>query len=673
MKKRLLIFFICIITAVCRSAYAKPVDSAVVNRAANSVHIEGNVKNGSSEYLHRVYSNDFESDLSQWRSICSDESKERIKQYSEADGNKCLSVSGRTFFSDGVGINIADCLNVNGMGKYIISFRMRAAEDANVRKGTVSMNIVPQASSGTKYTRYISPVTDEWQTFSYTINITSFGYDDEGNPLQTCPKGSLSGNAANGDLYISGWDSRYYTDDDKENFVYDLRDYYIDDFSIQYSEKILSMDSDEPLKCSLTVSDGSKELLSSEFMTNADGSYDYSATIPNNIDYGDVSLNLKCADTKTDETVKPNIKNNIPDISVGYEDDSLRVGIYPYDYIDFNKNANPTLIAALYNSDGLAAVMSKKVSPAGSNEMVKFNFKNTTGGEVVKFFVWNNLNSLVPICDKRIKDTAKGEHMVYLIGDSICFTYDESRWPLQGWGYLLPEYFDDCLTFKDCSGGGLSTKSYITPIFGDSVDNRNTWKDENDPYGTWEKIQQHLNPGDFVIVGLGVNDTAGDNDNPYSKGTSEEVYSNNLKKFAEDTTSRGANIIFTTMTLHAGANGQTNFENENTLKYRQRAEVMMKTADEIGATYVDLGKYQLNYYNELAKMLGGNAAAYDKVREYFHGGVDMLHYNINGANKLAQFVAYLIRNTSSDMSKYVKDFDVTYELEDVSGKYAPTK
>ena len=464
----------------------------------------------------------------------------------------------------------------------------------------------------------------------------------------------------------------------------DLRDYYLDDFMIEYNEKLVGVDGDDPLECSISVNNGENRIYQKSFMCQADGSYDFYAPIGKQNDYSNITANVICSAANVDETLSADLKNTEPDFSLAYEKEKLRIGVNPYDYADLKPYCEITLIAALYSNETvLEDVSVKKLTVDNSNEMFNLFLKTPENADsIVKLLAINDVGTLAPIAQKKVKNTKKESHTVYLIGDSICYTYDEtsSNYPArQGWGYLIPEYFDEYISFKNCSGGGLSTKSYISPIFaGDDPSGKtNTWKSKNDPFGCWDAIKEHLQPGDYVIMGLGVNDTSADADNPFSKGTSEQVYADNIKIFTEDTRQKGADIIFTTMTLHGGGMNQTTFENDLTSKYRRRAQVMMRAADEAGAVCVDLGKFQLDYYNSLAAKLElegkTKAEAYNTVREYFHSESDMLHYNINGANRLAEFISYLIRNSTSGLSQYVKDFDITYEMTDVSEKYLPSQ
>ena len=685
LKRIISLLTVLIVLCCIFSANAQRLDTVTVNTKTNAVRVTGNVKKTSDTVVHEVVPKiTFDSGTSGWNlyhTASVSQQKPVMDVYEEADGNKCLRVSNRTRFNDGFQFCIADYFNQYGLGTYKISFKMRADGLKFVTSSNMPTVIMTQKTPQQKYSSSAGGVTSTWKKYNITVNITTFGQDEYGNSLQECPKGDYAASGSDGIIYIIGQSTKFNTDVEGVT-TQDFRDYYLDDFSVEYYEKLVGVEGNEPLECRLSVKNGEKEIYQGQFMCNADGSYDFYAPIDSQSDYSNITANVICTAANVNETAPAAIKTNEPDFSLAYENDKLRVGVYPYDYMELKAYSEITLIAALYSDGGeLDDVNVQKVSPGNSNEKVCLYLKSPQNNDcTVKLFALSDIGKLVPVAKKSVKSSKRENHMVYLIGDSICYTYDETspNYPArQGWGYLIPEYFDECITFKNCSGGGLSTKSYISPIFaGDDPSGKtNTWKSKNDPYGCWDAIKEHLNPGDYVIMGLGVNDTSGDDDNPFSKGTSEKTYAENLKIFAQDARSRGADVIFTTMTLHGGGANQTTFENDLTLKYRQRAEVMMKTADEIGAVYVDLGKFQLDYYNGLAALLESEGKtkteAYNTVRNYFHGGADMLHYNINGANRLAEFISYLIRNSVSGLAAYVKDFDITYEMTDVSDKYLP--
>ena len=638
------------------SAAAETIDVAYVNTATNAVRVVGNVKNASKTVVHELYNGDME-DIGSWNQYGSEGvALARVADATDETGtNKCLAVTGRTSHNHGTQLQIAEYLNQHGWGTYRLSMKLRADVEEGGSPGGFAVTVMTDGSpSKASYTVYPSSIGSVWKEYSVDIEITSFGNDNEGNPITTCSD-FFAVSGGRGTLIIRGVASS------------GTRNFYVDDVKLAYVENISAVKGSDPLDCSVTVKNGDSVIKEAAFVSDADGGYDFSVPIEKQADYSNITVNVKCNESRVDETATANMRNGRRGVSLHNEGGKLRVGVYPYDYVDANGLESAAFVAALYDGSGnMLGVDVCETAFDGSNEMRSLYLPEDAAGETVRVFCWSGLDRLVPLEEISVRDAGKAEHTVYIIGDSIAYTYGEydsnnnPTYPKQGWGTYLNEFFDSRLTFMNCSGGGLSTKSYIapTPV--------NNWG-INREFGTWEKIQAALKPGDFVIMALGVNDTSGDDDNPDSKGTSESVYAENIKTFAQGAKEAGAYIIFATMTLYGGGNNTASFDNPSTEKYRARARVMMRAADECGAEYIDLGRFQMDYYNTLAAKLGGDTEAYNTVRSYFHNGADTLHYNMNGAYRLAQFIAYLTSMSGSELSKYADEITIDYELTDFFG------
>lgn len=665
--KKLIFVFLSILMLFNVYASADVIDSAVVNTQTNSFRISGNVKEKVHTVIHdnMIEDSEVNNSIGMWETYTKNAS---ISHFTEANGNKCISITNRTSFNAGARIQISDCLNKYGLGTYRLSIRARADSNDYVTKSNLALVIMTHKEQAVKSTVMLSGVSESWQTYTFDIPITSFGTDTQGNPLTECIAGSDNAYGTNGTLYIIGSTTKHYTNSEKTEYVYDLRSYYFDDFTLQYIENLSNADSDESIECTVSVKNGSSVIYEDSFKSAKDGGYDYSAPIMMQSSYDNITVNLKCNTTVyIDETAKANLKNTSPGFSLKKEDGKLRVGVFPYDYISTYGKTIAAFIAALYDeNNSLCNVDVKEVALNNSNDMQCLYLDDVLNGNgTVKLFSVDTIGNMKPVASESVMSASKTKRTVYLIGDSICYEYPaETNWPKQGWGVYMKEFFDDSITFVNCSGGGLSTKSYITPT------ETNNWK-MNYAYGTWDKIKAELKPGDFVIMALGVNDTGSNPEDPDTKGTTEAAYTNNVRIFTEETREKGADIIFVTMTLYGGGANTLTFNNTMTQTYRQRAEVMMKAADNYGAVYVDLGKFQLDFYNTMAEKLGGDVNAYNAIREYFHNGDDTLHYRVNGAVKLAQFVSHLIGNSQSELAKYTNDFEIKYELNDIEEQYKP--
>ena len=115
---------------------------------------------------------------------------------------------------------------------------------------------------------------------------------------------------------------------------------------------------------------------------------------------------------------------------------------------------------------------------------------------------------------------------IHLIGDSTVDSYDDSFFPLTGWGQKLGDYFDASrFRIDNAAESGRSSKSFL---------------DE----GRWIPVYNILNPGDFVLIQFGhndaiVKDTLRHTD-PYT------TYKEYLKRYVNDSRAKGAIPILCT-------------------------------------------------------------------------------------------------------------------------------
>ena len=394
------------------TANAGKLDTVTVNTVTNAIRVTGNVKKTSSTVVHEVVKKmTFDSDTGGWNlyhTASSSQTKPVLDVYEEADGNKCLRLSNRTRFNDGFQLSLADYFNQYGLGTYKISFKLRADGLDFVTSANIAPVVMTQKNPSQKYTLFASSVTSGWKEYSFNVNITTFGQDELGNSLQKCPKGEYSPAGSDGILYIIGLSTKFNTDTEGIT-TQDLRDYYLDDFMIEYNEKLVGVDGDDPLECSISVNNGENRIYQKSFMCQADGSYDFYAPIGKQNDYSNITANVICSAANVDETLSADLKNTEPDFSLAYEKEKLRIGVNPYDYADLKPYCEITLIAALYSNETvLEDVSVKKLTVDNSNEMFNLFLKTPENADsIVKLLAINDVGTLAPIAQKKVKNTKK--------------------------------------------------------------------------------------------------------------------------------------------------------------------------------------------------------------------------------------------------------------------------
>ena len=357
-----------------------------------------------------------------------------------------------------------------------------------------------------------------------------------------------------------------------------------------------------------------------------------------------------------------------------------------------DENMNVTVINAIYGSDNSLIDISKSEQTTAAKKDVSDMTVSTTvsedsGASYIKQFVFDTLSSLKPYCKYGIIHCVPADYTptLYLVGDSLCQNYatdvpDESTvktvYPYQGWGYYMNKFMDG-ITVDNRARSGWTTESYVHPAAGGESDSQ--------LYYRWDSFKKQIKPGDYVLVSLGINDSGSGN-------VSEERYVENLKIMYDDTVNAGATPLYSTPTIYGGTDGSTDGWDYSILNgWGKRGEVCRVFAESNGAVCVPFGKtlsetYEQMYQDYMTKY-GNNptdeqiSEGRDYVRHYFHifqsdlksgrfgyaftneqiqnhvGGVrkgdDAVHMNYIGAEKLAEIMCSLIKDSNCSLSEYV--------------------
>ncbi|WP_420909897.1 rhamnogalacturonan acetylesterase [Microbulbifer elongatus] len=107
---------------------------------------------------------------------------------------------------------------------------------------------------------------------------------------------------------------------------------------------------------------------------------------------------------------------------------------------------------------------------------------------------------------------------LYMAGDSTMSIKSGEDFPETGWGVPFALFFDEALQVENHAMNGRSTRTFIEE-------------------GRWQKIEQALTPGDFVIIQFGHNDESQHKKDRY---TTPAQYKANLARFIRDTRAKGA-------------------------------------------------------------------------------------------------------------------------------------
>jgi lysophospholipase L1-like esterase len=106
---------------------------------------------------------------------------------------------------------------------------------------------------------------------------------------------------------------------------------------------------------------------------------------------------------------------------------------------------------------------------------------------------------------------------VYLAGDSTISIKEPRAYPETGWGMPFAWFFDSTVSVENYAKNGRSTGTFITE-------------------GLWQKIENNLQEGDYVLIQFGHNDEV-----PTKKSyTTPEQYKANLQRFIRATRAKKA-------------------------------------------------------------------------------------------------------------------------------------
>ena len=208
---------------------------------------------------------------------------------------------------------------------------------------------------------------------------------------------------------------------------------------------------------------------------------------------------------------------------------------------------------------------------------------------------------------------------IHLAGDSTVSNYAATT-VQEGWGMELAQFFNEKVTVNNQAIGGANVQSF---------------KNGNN----WSRIIAALQPGDFVLMQFGANDS-GTAHGPVTPAD----YAATLGQMADEIRAHGATPIFVTPTAFFQWSGGKQ-DNARLAPYAAACY----TAGTAHNVFVDdLNARGVEWLNSI----GQTAAAgfYLPVR----GAPDKAHFVKSGATEMAQLVAQEIRRIHSPLAAYLK-------------------
>jgi lysophospholipase L1-like esterase len=211
---------------------------------------------------------------------------------------------------------------------------------------------------------------------------------------------------------------------------------------------------------------------------------------------------------------------------------------------------------------------------------------------------------------------------VYLAGDSIVQTYNESSAPQAGWGQFIGNYFNEGIEFVNKAIGGRSSKSFVAE-------------------GRLDLILQDIKEGDYLFIQLAHNDSTMEKPERYTEPTKE--YKEYLKMYIDGARKKNAiPILFTPIP-------RLNYKDGVFLAdFHEYCKSMKEVADAEKVQLIDTMTKSVEFFTSIG---------YDQVYTYFMvsvNGTDYCHFTEKGANELAKLVVQGLKEINTDISKYIK-------------------
>jgi lysophospholipase L1-like esterase len=209
---------------------------------------------------------------------------------------------------------------------------------------------------------------------------------------------------------------------------------------------------------------------------------------------------------------------------------------------------------------------------------------------------------------------------LYLASDSTCQQYDVGETKQAGWGMFIGGFLDPAAAVVNRAIGGRSSKSFIIE-------------------GRLDIIREELQPGDWLLIQLGHNDSTKEKPERYTDPGAE--YRGYLEQYVNAARQRGAHPLLITPVA------RLHYEDGRFINdFPAYCRTMKELADEEKVPLVDLMELSLKHYADMG---------YDEVFHYYMisvNGTDCTHFTGKGALAAAKLLSDGIRELGVELSAY---------------------
>jgi len=227
---------------------------------------------------------------------------------------------------------------------------------------------------------------------------------------------------------------------------------------------------------------------------------------------------------------------------------------------------------------------------------------------------------------------------LFMAGDSTMAAKDIKDYPETGWGMPFAIFFDENMAVLNLAQNGRSTRTFIEA-------------------GLWQRIEENLQPGDYVFIQFGHND---ESEAKVDRYTTPAQFTANLKYFIAATRERQAvPLLLSPVTRrHFGADGKIGL----THAYSPLA---VAVAAETGVDFIDMDTLTREYFAAM-----GEARSAERFMHippgmhpnYPNGVRDDTHFNELGAREVAQLVLEELRQRNHPLAGRLRTPDPKHLL-----------
>ena len=223
------------------------------------------------------------------------------------------------------------------------------------------------------------------------------------------------------------------------------------------------------------------------------------------------------------------------------------------------------------------------------------------------------------------------EPTIHVAGDSTAQTYQPQRYPMTGWGQMLPCALGPGVKVRNHAIGGRSTRSFIEE-------------------GRLDRIKQEIKRGDTLLIQFGHNDANTVRAGRYAAPAG--AYRFNLVRMLAVAKSAGAQpVLITPVTRRNFENGRIKAD------FTEWAEQVRMLAGELNVPLIDLQKESGAWVEatgeEPSKRYFLHYTPADKVPAYPEGIKDDTHFSELGARGIADIIARELKELNLPVSKHV--------------------